>query len=156
MQKNAYPFCGSIVHEDDVPNNQVSYRFHLTDPVRFNKRIKVCLESGHADHLRDDWSTTAYWYQTLPGPKLSLPPVEQRCPRKATIPRDDVPEPDITKMTEPQQAAVKSRPLEYHVTCYACRVPLHSSETFLLIFITQYSAKGHRYSVVDKHEWRAI
>ena len=109
MQKNAYPFCGSIIHEDDVAQNQVSYRFHLADPVRFNKRIKVCLESGHADHLRDDWCTTAYWYQTLPGPRLELPPVEQRIPRKATIPRDGITEPDISKMTLAQREAVESR-----------------------------------------------
>lgn len=109
MQKNAYPFCGTIIHEDDVANNQVSYRFHLADPIRFNKRIRVCLESGHADHLRDDWCTTAYWYQTLPGPRLELPPVEMRIPRKATIPMDGITEPDLAQMTEVQQRAVLMR-----------------------------------------------
>ena len=109
MQKNAYPFCGTIVHEDDVANNQVSYRFHLADPIRFDKRIRVCLESGHADHLRDDWCTTAYWYQTLPGPKLELPPVAQRIPRKATIPIDGIFEPDLAQMTKPQRDAVEAR-----------------------------------------------
>lgn len=109
MQKNAYPFCGSIIHEDDLPNNQVSYRFHLADPVRFNKRIKVTLESGHANHLRDDWSTTAYWYQTLPGPKLTILPVEQRLPRKATISKDDVEDPDPSEMSEVQQQMVQQR-----------------------------------------------
>ncbi|KAL4863631.1 hypothetical protein BDV12DRAFT_206337 [Aspergillus spectabilis] len=86
MQKNAYPFCGTIIHEEDVPNYQVSYRWHLADPVRFSKKIKVTLESGHANHLRDDWSTTAYWYQTLPGPKLEILPVAQRLPRKPEFP----------------------------------------------------------------------
>lgn len=109
MQKNAYPFCGSIIHEDNLPNNQVSYRFHLADPVRFNKRIKVTLESGHANHLRDDWATTAYWYQTLPGPKLSLLPVDQRLPRKATINKDDVQEPVVAEMTGLQQKMVQQR-----------------------------------------------
>lgn len=85
MQKNAYPYCGSIIHESDVPGFQVSYRWHLADPIRFNKRIKVTLEHGHANHLRDDWSTTAYWYQTLPGPKLEVPPVELRIPRKPVL-----------------------------------------------------------------------
>lgn len=85
MQKNAYPFCGTIIHEEDVPGYQVSYRWHLADPVRFNKKIKVKLEHGHANHLRDDWSTTAYWYQTLPGPKLSIQPVEERLPNRPTV-----------------------------------------------------------------------
>ncbi|KAL3430030.1 hypothetical protein BDV09DRAFT_179313 [Aspergillus tetrazonus] len=85
MQKNAYPSCGTIIHEEDVPNTQVSYRWHLADPVRFSKKIKVTLESGHANHLRDDWSTTAYWYQTLPGPKLDILPVGDRLPRRPTM-----------------------------------------------------------------------
>lgn len=109
MQKNAYPFAGSIVHEEDVPQNQVSYRWHLADPVRFNTKIKVTMETGHANHLRDDWATTAYWYQTLPGPKLKLPPVGLRIPRKATIPKDDVQEPDLSRLTTDQAALVQSR-----------------------------------------------
>ncbi|KAK9481946.1 hypothetical protein V1527DRAFT_522355 [Lipomyces starkeyi] len=86
MQKNQFRFCGTIIHEEDVPNYQVSYRWQLPDPVRFNKKIKVTTESGHANHLRDDWSTTAYWYQTLPGPKLDILPVEQRLPRRPEFP----------------------------------------------------------------------
>lgn len=96
MQKNTFPFCGSIIHEEDVPNHQVSYRWHLADPVRFRKRIRVTMETGHANHLRDDWSTTAYWYQTLPGPKLDILPVEDRVPRKPAFPAGPVPEdPDV-------------------------------------------------------------
>ncbi|KAK5104077.1 hypothetical protein LTS08_001961 [Lithohypha guttulata] len=89
MQKNAYPFCGTIIHEEDSPNKayQVSYRWHLPDPVRFENKIKVTLEHGHANHLSDDWSTTAYWYQTLnkSGKGLTILPVDQRIPRKTEI-----------------------------------------------------------------------
>lgn len=85
MQKNAFPFAGSIIHEGDVQNTQVSYRWHLPDPVRFSERIKVTLEHGHANHLRDDWCTTAYWYQTLPGPQLAMLPVEERLPRRPQL-----------------------------------------------------------------------
>lgn len=109
MQKNAYSFCGSIIHEDDVPNTQVSYRFHLPDPVRFSKRIKVTMESGHGNHLRDDWSTTAYWYQTLPGPKLSVPPVVKRLPRRPVIPQDDVPEREFGTLDEERKGMIKQR-----------------------------------------------
>lgn len=85
MQKNAYPFCGTIIHEEDVPGCQASYRWHLADPVRFDKKIKVKLEHGHANHLRDDWSATAYWYQTLLGPDLRIQPVEERPPNRPRI-----------------------------------------------------------------------
>lgn len=80
MQKNAYLYHGSIVHEADVPGYSVNYRFHITDPVRFEERIRVSLEHGHANHLSDDWSSTAYWYQTLPSPTASILPLEQRLP----------------------------------------------------------------------------
>ena len=43
MQRNAYLFNGTIVHEEDVPGFHHSYRFHMTDPIRFQKRIKVTL-----------------------------------------------------------------------------------------------------------------
>ncbi len=36
MQKNAIHSFGTIVHEsDDADEFQVSYCFHITDPVRF-------------------------------------------------------------------------------------------------------------------------
>jgi hypothetical protein len=110
MQKNAYPFCGTIIHEEDVPNHQVSYRWHLPDPVRFNTRIKVTMENGHANHLRDDWSTTAYWYQTLPGPKLDILPVDQRIPRKPQFPpADNLPGPDLKALDPTRKAMVEQR-----------------------------------------------
>jgi hypothetical protein len=53
------------------------------------------MEHGHANHLADDWSTTAYWYQTLPGPRLDLLPVDRRLPRRAEGPSmKDLPEVD--------------------------------------------------------------
>jgi len=80
MQHNAYLMNGTIVHEEDVPGFHHSYRFHLQDPIRFRERIKVTFEHGHANHLSDDWSSVAYWYQTLPSPLLSIPPVQERLP----------------------------------------------------------------------------
>jgi hypothetical protein len=52
----------------------------LADPIHFAKRIAVTVEHGHANHLADDWSSTAYWYQTLPSPVKSIPPVGERLP----------------------------------------------------------------------------
>jgi Protein of unknown function (DUF2961) len=110
MQRNAFPMNGTIVHEDDVPGYQVSYRFHLADPVRFEERIRVTLEHGHANHLADDWASTAYWYQTLPGPKLRVPPVEERLPRRAqSPPRDGLPGPDRGGLDERRAAMLAAR-----------------------------------------------
>ena len=85
MQHNAFPMCGSIIHESDVPGFQHSYRFHISDPVRFQKRIRVSIEHGHNNHLSDDWSSTAYWYQSLPSPLLNLAKVEDRLPLREKI-----------------------------------------------------------------------
>ncbi|KAK2616268.1 hypothetical protein QQS21_000903 [Conoideocrella luteorostrata] len=95
MQNNAFPFAGTIVHEGEMPHYQVSYRWHLPDPVRFNTKIKVTMEHGHANHLSDDWSSTAYWYQTLPGPKLDILPVSERLPRRAEVSQPVHPERDL-------------------------------------------------------------
>lgn len=58
------------------------YRFHVEDPIRFEKEIRVTIETGHDNALANDYSSTAYWYQqgrTAPLP--ALPPVEARLPR---------------------------------------------------------------------------
>ncbi|MBE2184381.1 MAG: DUF2961 domain-containing protein [Anaerolineae bacterium] len=57
------------------------YRFHIEDPVCFQKSIKVTIEHGHANHRNDDYSSTAYWYQMEPHkPFPPLPEVQQRLP----------------------------------------------------------------------------
>jgi len=58
------------------------YRFHIEDPIRFRKSIRVTIEHGHANKLSNDYSSTAYWYQHEPHkPFPKLLPVEHRMPR---------------------------------------------------------------------------
>jgi hypothetical protein len=48
------------------------YRWHITDPIRFEKDLKVTIQSlgwradGRYLPLQDDIATVAYWYQTEP------------------------------------------------------------------------------------------
>jgi len=106
MQRNAFPFFGTIVHEGDTDGFQVSYRFHITDPVRFEKQLKVTIEHGHANHLSDDWSSTAYWYQLLPTVNpLNMLPVEERLPN---VPELHTPKAEMTKLTDEMKAARES------------------------------------------------
>ncbi|MBA2950439.1 DUF2961 domain-containing protein [Streptomyces sp. PSKA28] len=110
MQKINYPFQGTIIHEDDVPGYQISYRWHLADPVRFEERIKVTMEHGHANHLSDDWASTAYWYQTLPGPRFDVPPADQRLPRRWESPSmKDLPAPDRGRLDDLRKAMYEQR-----------------------------------------------
>jgi hypothetical protein len=50
--------------------------------VRFRRSIRVTIEHGHANHRSDDYSSTAYWYQSEPhAPFPPLVPVQERLPR---------------------------------------------------------------------------
>lgn len=106
MQRNSFMFYGSILHEGDVPGTQVSYRFHISDPIRFTKSIRVTLEHGHANHLSDDWSSTAYWYQTLPSKPLTLLPVDERLP---IIPNRKEPQKQYEHKLTDEMALAKER-----------------------------------------------
>jgi len=114
MQRNAFPFYGTIVHEGDTDGFQVCYRFHITDPIRFEKSIKVTFEHGHANHLSDDWSSTAYWYQTLPTVNaLSILPMEQRLPIVASSPERELPKVELNEEMKAAYAGYEKRWEEY-------------------------------------------
>ena len=56
------------------------YRWHLTDPIRFDSRLRVTIqalgwrEGGRYLPLQDDIASVAFWYQTLPtAPFPALP-----------------------------------------------------------------------------------
>jgi hypothetical protein len=56
------------------------YRFHVEDPISFRKSIRVSIEHGHNNQRSDDYSSTAYWYQTEPHRPCAFLPVDQRMP----------------------------------------------------------------------------
>ena len=57
------------------------YRFHLQDPIYFTKSMLGGIEHGNANSRSDDFSSTAYWYQTEPHKKFEpLPSVDKRMP----------------------------------------------------------------------------
>jgi hypothetical protein len=56
------------------------YRFHVEDPVVFERSIRVTIEHGHANRRSDDWSSVAYWYQAEPHVPFRLAPVQDRLP----------------------------------------------------------------------------
>jgi hypothetical protein len=80
MQRNAFLRNGSSIFERDTGGYQTSYIFHLENPMRFEKEIKVTIEFGHGNHLRNEVSTVAYWYLDHPTKVADPPPVEKRMP----------------------------------------------------------------------------
>ena len=62
------------------------YRWHIVDPVRFTKDLKVTMQalgwmqdgSGRYLPLEDDIASVAYWYQAEPHAKFpALPKLQQ-------------------------------------------------------------------------------
>jgi len=56
------------------------YRFHLLDPVRFNKSLRATIEHGHNNSLTLELASVAYWYQTEP--HKPFPQLESRQARR--------------------------------------------------------------------------
>lgn len=94
MQENAFLRNGSSIFEGrsiapfsapfDVWRGrggyQTSYVFHVENPVRFSREIKVTIEHGHANHLANEMSSVAYWYADTPTKVADPPFVAQRMP----------------------------------------------------------------------------
>ncbi len=84
--QNAFLYNGVSYHQGgrESYNERITvYRYHVNEPVIFQKSLRASIEHGHANDRCDDYSSTAYWYQTLPGkPFPSLPKMEDRLPRE--------------------------------------------------------------------------
>ena len=80
MQRNAFQHNGSSIYESDTDGYQTSYVFHLENPVRFEKEVRATIEHGHGNHLRNETSSVAYWYQLEPHKPFGILPAQQRKP----------------------------------------------------------------------------
>ncbi len=78
----SYPFIGySQQGNRDWTGSQTMYRFHIEDPIYFQKSVRATIEHGHANDREDEYTSVAFWYQTEPHLKLvPLPPVNERLP----------------------------------------------------------------------------
>ncbi len=84
-QEYDYPYFGySRRGNADYTGRHSMYRFHMEDPVTFDRSLRVSIEHGHANGRADDYSSVAYWYQTEPHkPFPALPPATARLPMDA-------------------------------------------------------------------------
>lgn len=64
------------------------YRFHITDPLFFNKDFKFTIEHGHNNVLTLDLASVAYWYQSEAMPVHPIPNAEARRPQRMIGPVD--------------------------------------------------------------------
>jgi hypothetical protein len=62
-----------------------AYRFHIADPIPFQRSIIVDMDHGYTNQVQTDYSSVAYWYQTEPHAAFPpLPPVAERLPTPAS------------------------------------------------------------------------
>ena len=83
MREAQAPFYGCPLQEDDFQagSKATVYRFHIPDPIPFQKSLRVTIEHGHANDRSDFYSSTAYWYQAEPHqPFPVFPSVGARLP----------------------------------------------------------------------------
>ena len=64
------------------------YRFHITDPVYFDKSLKVSIEHGHNNCLTLDLASVAYWYQDKAVGVPDIPDKVERTPKPLLGVRD--------------------------------------------------------------------
>jgi len=88
QQEYHSPYHGILLGGGPNWSGKISaYRFHIEDPIMFETSIKVTIEHGHNNHRSDDYSSTAYWYQTEPHRDHPLIlPVAQRLPLPDILP----------------------------------------------------------------------
>jgi hypothetical protein len=114
------PFYGVVVMDGYALGDRVSvYRWHIADPVRFNKSLKVEIEhkgemnneqgktiSGFFERA-DLFSSVAFWYQTGKAKRFAtLPPVEQR-----VVPQKLIELEDFISLAKSTPAGI---PMEFH------------------------------------------
>jgi len=101
MQDNCSEYNGTSYHRGGhcTQNEKITvYRFHIQDPVVFHKSLHASIEHGHANARSDDYSSTAYWYQTEPHAKFpKLPGRAERAPLEFVVPTQASPVEDFCR-----------------------------------------------------------
>lgn len=69
-----------LAEKDNWKGRSTYYRYHIQDPITFEKEIRVTIENGHNNQRNDDYTSTAYWYQTEPHKSFGIISVEERMP----------------------------------------------------------------------------
>jgi hypothetical protein len=82
MFKHPYYGFGRVNEEEGWLGRTHLYRFHINDPIYFDKSLKFTIEHGHNNDMTLDISSVAYWYQIPPFNELPpLPDKEARKPK---------------------------------------------------------------------------
>lgn len=86
----AHPYYGYPRVNNDVGwlGRTHVYRFHISDPIYFDKSLKFTIEHGHANVLTLDLASVAYWYQESASRIPAIAGKEERKPMPFVRPAD--------------------------------------------------------------------
>lgn len=89
-QSETAPYHGIILPGQKNWAGKITlYRYHIEDPIMFRRSIRVTIEHGHNNRRSDDYSSTAYWYQSEPHKELPpLPEPQKRLPLPEVNPQN--------------------------------------------------------------------
>ena len=78
----SHPYYGYARVNDDIGwlGRTHVYRFHISDPIYFDKSLKFTIEHGHNNVLTLDLASVAYWYQDTARPVPAIAGKEARKP----------------------------------------------------------------------------
>jgi hypothetical protein len=76
----AHPYFGYARTTDDIGwlGRTHCYRFHIDDPIYFDKSLLFTIEHGHNNYLTLEMSSVAYWYLDKPSKLEPIPGKEER------------------------------------------------------------------------------
>ena len=78
-----YAILGDNLEQYNGQQRFLLYRFHVPDPIRFCEAFRMTIDNmGWTGPRYDDYTSVAYWYQSLPSIKLKeLPSDSDMCMR---------------------------------------------------------------------------
>ncbi len=125
-----------LVIKDDTLGRIAAYRWHLPDPIPFERSLHIAIEHGTENTEVADYATMAYWYQTEPhAPLPPLPPANERRVASVIVPPDVVPADSAHPVRRGAGAGVRlslpvPRPDRYTVEVYPAGAAGAGTATF--------------------------
>jgi hypothetical protein len=79
-EKYQHPYFGYARTPDDIGwlGRTHCYRFHIDDPIYFDRSLKFSIEHGHNNYLTLEMCSVAYWYLDRPSRLAPIPGKEER------------------------------------------------------------------------------
>ncbi len=75
LYSGMFAITGNSAEQYNAQQRFLLYRFHVPDPVHFEHDFRMTLDNmGWTGPRYDDYSSVAFWYQTIPSAKLRMLP----------------------------------------------------------------------------------